>query len=393
MVGHPVVGKARVQVVGRGPGRVAYAIVSSGGVVDSVAAGFLRGCSAGTSRTYAYLLLDHVRWLESERRNAADVTLGDLKRYMGAAGAEYRGPFGRPWRVGKKAYSQRSLMTLAACLKGFYLYQGSLGVGAELARQLRRTRLPTVADRRRALLGHGIVAMPANPLTPKPIVRRRHPKLPPEDARQRLLESAASARDRMVVTWLSDGGFRVGELCGLHLVDLHLREDAACGQCAAHHVHICHREDAANGARVKTKDPWSYEAGLIQGGMVRRASPAMVHTYFDYMSSEYPHTANHGMLLVQLHGPRRGEPLATSAVRAMLTRASGRAGLAVRVRPHAFRHQFATDVLVAAEGNSLIARDAGGWRSATTVEEIYGHVDVSNPQLSAALSRVWGERS
>ncbi|WP_394329230.1 tyrosine-type recombinase/integrase [Mycobacteroides abscessus] len=127
--------------------------------------------------------------------------------------------------------------------------------------------------------------------------------------------------------------------------------------------------------------------------MVRRASPAMVHTYFDYMSSEYPHTANHGMLLVQLHGPRRGEPLATSAVRAMLTRASGRAGLAVRVRPHAFRHQFATDVLVAAEGNSLIARDAGGWRSATTVEETYGHVDVSNPQLSAALSHVWGERS
>ena len=36
------------------------------------------------------------------------------------------------------------------------------------------------------------------------------------------------------------------------------------------------------------------------------------------------------------------------------------------MKPHAFRHTFASAVLDAADGNTLIARDAGGWASATT---------------------------
>jgi integrase len=60
----------------------------------------------------------------------------------------------------------------------------------------------------------------------------------PDDARGRLVEAASSARDRMVVTWLYDGGFRIGELCGLHLADLHLRDDAECAQARVPHAHI-----------------------------------------------------------------------------------------------------------------------------------------------------------
>jgi hypothetical protein len=45
----------------------------------------------------------------------------------------------------------------------------------------------------------------------------------------------------------------------------------------------------------------------------------------------------------------------------------------------------------AAGGNLLIARDAGGWASAATVDEVYGHVDVHDPAFDAALRGVWGE--
>ena len=31
----------------------------------------------------------------------------------------------------------------------------------------------------------------------------------------------------------------------------------------------------------------------------------MVHAYFEYMTTEYPAEARHGMLLVQLHGEQR----------------------------------------------------------------------------------------
>ncbi len=96
------------------------------------------------------------------------------------------------------------------------------------------------------------------------------------------------------------------------------------------------------------------------------------------------------MLLVQLHGPAAGRPWAPVGARRMLARAGKRAGLGI-VRPHAFRHSFASAVLGASGGNLLIARDAGGWASAAMVDEVYGHVDVHDPAFDAALRKVWGE--
>jgi integrase len=181
-------------------------------------------------------------------------------------------------------------------------------------------------------------------------------------------------------------------LCGLHLVDLHLRDDAACGQCRTPHLHVCHRPGNPNRADAKTKHPWRIDDGTVCGGLIKRVSPAMIHTYFDYITTEYPcSTTDHGMLLVQLHGEGAGQPWAPVAARRMLARASKRADLGV-VRPHAFRHSFTSAVLDASGGNLVIARDAGGWASATMVDEVYGHVDVHDPTFDAALRMVWGEQ-
>jgi integrase len=313
-----------------------------------------------------------------------------LERYMGAVGAKTQGPFGLPWREGKRPYGSGALSTTASCLKGFYLGQAAMGVNQELGGQLDRVRLPSKADRGRALLGHVKRDMPANPLAPRK-VRRRHPKMAPEGAREGLLEVVGTARDRMVVTWLADGGLRIGELCGLHLADLHLREGARCGECRSAHVHVCHRPGNPNRAAAKTKLQWAVEDGTVRGGLIKRVSPAMIHTYFEYMTTEYPRdgTCGHGMLLVQLAGPHHGEPWTADAARGMLARAGRRAGLGV-VKPHAFRHSFATAVLDASGGNLVVTREAGGWASATTVDEIYAHADVHDPVFDRALRQVWG---
>ena len=129
--------------------------------------------------------------------------------------------------------------------------------------------------------------MPANPLAPKG-PHRRHPKMLPDGARDELLAVVNSARDRLAVTWLADGGLRIGEMCGLHLADLHLRENAACGECRPPHLHVCHRPGNPNGAEAKTKHPWRAEDGTVTGGLVKLVSPAMMHAYFEYMTSEYP---------------------------------------------------------------------------------------------------------
>ena len=362
------------------------------GAVHEPADRFLRRFEgSGTQRTYAYLLVDHLRWLEREALPVAAVTLRDLERYMGLVGAEVLMPLGEPWRVGKRPYGKDALSSAASCLKGFYLDQAVLGVNAELGRQLDLTRLPSRADRNRALLGHAQTRLPANPLAPRR-VQRRHPKMLAENARGSLLEVVSTARDRLVVTWLADGGFRIGELCGLHLADLHLREQAPCAEARAAHAHVCHREENLNRSRAKSKYPWAIEGGVVKGGLIKRVSPAMIHTYFEYMTSEYPRSgADHGMLLVQLAGPDRGQPWTADAARSTLRRAARRAGLG-RVVPHQFRHSFATAVLDASGGNLLIARDAGGWASATTVDAVYGHADIHDPAFEAALVKVWEEQ-
>ncbi len=114
-------------------------------------------------------------------------------------------------------------------------------------------------------------------------------------------------------------------------------------------MHLCHREGNVNRAAAKTKVEWQVQAGLVCGGLVRRVSPAMSHTYFEYMTTEYPRAAAEtgGMLLVQLAGPRAGR-WATDGARRMLGRAGERAGLG-RIRPHGFRHSFATAVLDASD--------------------------------------------
>ncbi|WP_455352090.1 hypothetical protein [Streptomyces sp. SYSU K217416] len=68
------------------------------GTVHAEADRFLRlHDGSGTQRTYAYLLVDHLRWLERERLTFAAVQLRDLERYMGLVGAEVRMSLGEPW--------------------------------------------------------------------------------------------------------------------------------------------------------------------------------------------------------------------------------------------------------------------------------------------------------
>ncbi|MEJ8640077.1 hypothetical protein [Streptomyces sp. MS2.AVA.5] len=149
--------------------------------MDEESDGFLRTYEGrGTQKTYAYVLVDHLRWRVREGLTTANVRLLDLHRYMGAVGAKIPMPWGQPWRMPlKRPYSSSALQVAAACLKGFYLHQCAVsGVNDELRTALETRRLPTQADRDRALLGHVQTSLPANPLAPKHGTRNgRHPKM------------------------------------------------------------------------------------------------------------------------------------------------------------------------------------------------------------------------
>src|SRR5260370_42519724 len=101
------------------------------------------------------------------------------------------------------------------------------------------------------------------------------------------------------------------------------------------------------------------------------------------MTTESPRGAGRGMLLVQLQGPRRGQPWAPDAARGMLRRASASAGLGL-VKPHQFRHSFATAVLDASGGNLVVTREAGGWAHAAPGGEVQPHAHPPHPDFAPA---------
>ncbi|HEX2319653.1 MAG TPA: hypothetical protein VHJ18_11790, partial [Streptosporangiaceae bacterium] len=91
-----VIGDLRVQHVDGRRGR-SFTIVWPEGRVHEQADRFLRAHEgSGTQRTYAYLLVDHLRWLERECLPPESVTLQDLQRYMGIVGAKVAMPLGEP---------------------------------------------------------------------------------------------------------------------------------------------------------------------------------------------------------------------------------------------------------------------------------------------------------
>lgn len=347
---------------------------------------WLRTFSEGTQRTYAYHLVDHLRWLKTVNASEETVRLDDLRRYMALCGAEHAGPLGSPWL--SAPLSAAALQVRAAVLKGYYLDVTSRElINETLKVQLAATRLPTRSLQDKQFLAHvSGHDVPANPLAP-PAIPRRHPRLMPDGLATALIDAVSTARDRMIVTWLNDSGVRVGELCGLHHADLHLRANHECGEERLAHFHIIKRSNP-NRARAKRGQPARLEDGVVCGGSVRYASPAMIETYLEYLTDEYFQVrglATSNLVLVQLQNDI-GVPLSTHGVRQMLTRAGKRAGVG-KVLPHSFRHTWAT-ALTEASGMPALTAKAGGWASAKTVEETYLHLAASD-LVSDSLERVW----
>ena len=380
----------RVQLVHHPDGRRSYLVRdAAAGVFHARADKFLAPFAEATQRTYAHHLVDHLRWLAAGERTEETIAFADLRRYMALCGAQHAGPLGVPWRL--RPLGDAALAIRAACVKGYYVDLTTReDINPSLRADLTERRIATGRDRDRSMLGHLITSVPSNPLA-RGAPPRRHPRLLPEGTREAMLDAVRTARDRMIVTWLSDSGMRIGELCGLSFCDLHLRKDHPCGERKGPHIHIVKRHNP-NHASAKTARPARVVEGIITGGTVRRASPAMVDAYNEYLADDYYRVravAQTDLVLVHVVGPTAGQPLSTHGARQMLERAGRRADLG-RIKPHAFRHTWATALTQATGGNTKAVADEGGWSSAQTVEQTYAHL-AGDPSLEAALDTFWNQ--
>jgi hypothetical protein len=155
----------RVQLVNHRGGQRSYLVLdAANGCVHNRADKFLSSFCEETQRTYAYHLVDHLRWLAVNGYREDSITIQDLMRYVALCGAQHFGPLGAPWRQSPLGESAQAVR--ATCLKGYYLdLTTPEGVNAELRTALSTRRLPNDSDRNRLLLGHLKLSTAANPLS------------------------------------------------------------------------------------------------------------------------------------------------------------------------------------------------------------------------------------
>jgi len=209
----------------------------------------------------------------------------------------------------------------------------------------------TVSLRYRALAQFWKWAAREGEVTVNPMADMTAPTVPPkpvpivsDEDLTALLKACAgrdfpAVRDTAVIRLLLDTGIRRAELVGLTLDDLDLRERQLTV--------------LGKGRRPRTVR-YGYKTAQALDRYVR-------------VRARHRHSSGTRRLWMQERGDG---PWAADGVRSMLGRRSDQAGLPVNVRPHMFRHTWASDYL-GAGGNEADLMQLAGWRSRQMVDR-YG---------------------
>jgi integrase len=376
-----------VRKVPHGSDRCSYWIFTPSGELHLPSVEALKKYGPSSQQTYAYSLVDHHNWALLNGKTPSNVTIDDLQRYMKGITGDATGIYGIAWRrKGQGPVGPSAACNVAAIVKAYYIAVLRDGSNDKLIEELTTATVATPRWRSRQ-------AQQANPLAPRKAPRR--PRFLPDQMVQALFEQGVltRARDLMIVTWLHDGGLRVGGLCGLRFRDLHLIRHHPCGQRADPHVHIVGRDDNPNGARAKSYGGAVSESkdGYVIDGVIRAVSPDMISTFYAYMLDEYhpvQHLVDHEQILIHGEGPSPGAALGTAGVRKMLRRACGRADFGAYITPHAFRHKAASDLYVASDFNAELVAQEFGWSDPGMVSDLYGKS--ANREAMKHLQKAWG---
>ncbi|WP_216916730.1 tyrosine-type recombinase/integrase [Nocardia noduli] len=379
-------GRFAVRKIRHRDGRKSWWIFTPDGELHRASLAVLTRYGTSTQQTYAYSLVDHLNWLHVNNRDPATVSFDDLRRYMNGVTGRTEGVYGVAWRgPEQKPLGSSAAGNVATVVKAYYLsLQASGNVRPDVVEALSSRRSFTQRGRSRR-------SVESNPLAPRQSSRR--PCFLPDEVVEALFEPGIlrTARDTMIITWLHDGGLRVGGLCGLRFSDLHLTRHHPCGQRADPHVHVVGRDDNPNEARAKSYAPSNPgKDGLVVDGVIRAVSDDMISTFYAYLLDEFhpiQHLVEHEQILVHTGGVTPGAALCTGGVRKMLDRACRRADLNVRVLPHSFRHKAAAALYAESDFNAELVAQEFGWSSPAMVTDIYGKS--ANRHAMQFLQQAW----
>lgn len=190
-----------------------------------------------------------------------------------------------------------------------------------------------------------------------------------------MIDLAARARDRFLISLLACTGVRIGEALGLHRQDVHLLASSRALGCTTEgpHIHIHRRTDNPNQALAKARKPRTIPV---------TADLVALYTDYQYERHAVPEAADGAMVFVNLFRPPLGRAVSYPNAKDMFDRLARAARHACR--PHMLRHSAATAWLRAGVDRDVV-QYLMGHVSPLSMER-YRHVD--DIETRAAVDRL-----
>lgn len=304
------------------------------------------GRSQNSVRSYARHLSLFYRWLAARGIAWDELTFDELCDFVGALSA---GLPPLPTRQGARAPG--TVKAVNAAIREFYEFHRADGRGPQ---HLVLTRNPARMPRRsRSFLAHVDQRQPAE------VSRLTRPGRQPVETVKtidfeadfiKLMASASTDRDRLLLSALYDLGLRIGQALGLRHSDLDLMR---------RQVRICRREDNENGALSKQRVQFQVEAP-------RR----FFDLYATYLLGEIADTDS-DYVFVNLTRAPIGGPMSYSNAYQLIETIGAAAGLDY-LHPHMLRHTHATALAKAGWTAPEIAARLGQSHAASA--DVYIHL-------------------
>ncbi|WNI16957.1 tyrosine-type recombinase/integrase [Actinacidiphila sp. ITFR-21] len=160
-----------------------------------------------------------------------------------------------------------------------------------------------------------------------------------------IIASALHARDRFLVHLMAATGVRIGEALGMRREDMHLLPDSRTVGCSVvgPHIHVVRREDNANGAVAKARQPrWIPVDEEFAGA----------YAAYQHERDEVTEAEGSDFVFVNLFRAPLGAAMKYPSTYELFKRLAKQAGF--EANPHMCRHYAATEWIRAGVGRDVV---------------------------------------
>lgn len=315
------------------------------------------GRSPNTVRTYAYHLRLYWEYLDDKRIDWTAINLEKLSEFiLWLRSPDPAGVISLAEQESKRSEASINGILSAVCM----LYDFHEKSGDVPHIPLYRTQMMP-GRKYKGFLHHINKGKPVKARLLKLKVPKRTPKTVTNEQAKTLIDACHSVRDKFLVCLMYEGGLRIGQALGLRHEDVQSMDNAIC---------IEPRADNVNGARSKTRDPYTVHV-----------SKELMGLYTQYVCDEFMEILGDNLsdyVFVNLWSGAIGEPMTYSNVMDLFRRLKRKTGIAIN--PHKLRHTHATEAIREGMPMAYVQKRLGHASIQTTIDT-YVHVTNEDMKL------------